>query len=60
MSRKFVGVMAQDLLADDRFSHAVVERQGGFLAVDYAAIGLTVVGGDEMRDAGNKARALAA
>jgi hypothetical protein len=58
--RLFVGVMAQDLLADDRFRHAVVERQGGFLAVNYAALGFEVVGGDEMRDAGNKALALAA
>ena len=55
----FVGVMAQDLLADEKFSHAVVKR-GNYFAVDYAAIGLTVVGGDEMRDAGNRALALAA
>jgi hypothetical protein len=58
--REFVGVMAQDLFADDRFRHAVVEREGGFLAVNYFALGFEVVGGDEMRDAGNKALALAA
>ena len=49
--RAFVGVVAQDLLADDRFGHAVVERDG-YLAVDYAALGLTVIGGDEMVEAG--------
>jgi hypothetical protein len=51
--RMFVGVMAQDLLADDRFSHAVVERDG-YLAVDYAALGLTVIGADEMVEAGER------
>jgi hypothetical protein len=55
----FVGVMAQDLLADEKFRHAVV-KLGNYFAVDYAAIGLTVVGGDEMRDAGNRALSLAA
>jgi len=51
--RLFVGVMAQDLQNDDRFSHAVVER-GGYLAVNYAAIGLTVIGADEMIEAGER------
>lgn len=57
--RKFVGVMAQDLLADERYSDAVVER-GGYFAVDYQALGLTVADPDGMRAAGNKALALAA
>ena len=56
--RKFVGVMAQDLLADERYSHAVVER-GGYFAVDYHALGLTVTDPDGMRAAGNRALAFA-
>ena len=57
--RQFVGVLAQDLLADARFSHAVVER-GNYLAVDYAALGLIVVGSDEMVEAGERALLLTA
>jgi hypothetical protein len=57
--RLFVGVMAQDLLTDPRFSHAVVER-GKHFAVDYAALGLIVVGSDEMVEAGTHALRLAA
>ena len=57
--RLFVGVMAQDLLTDPRFSHAVVERENYF-AVDYAALGLIVIGADEMVEAGEHALRLAA
>jgi hypothetical protein len=57
--RLFVGVMAQDLLADRCFSHAVVERDG-YLAVDYAALGLSVIGAAEMIQAGGRALRLAA
>ena len=51
--------MAQDLLADDRFSHAVAEL-GGYVAVDYTPLGLTLFGADEMVEAGERALPLAA
>jgi hypothetical protein len=37
--RRFRGVMAQDLLEDRRFAHAVTANAHGLLAVDYDAIG---------------------
>ena len=45
--RTFVGVMAQDLLEDERFSHAVIEDESGYYMVDYAGLGLGVVGDAE-------------
>jgi hypothetical protein len=38
----FVGVMAQDLLANPTFSHAVAIEPSGFYAVDYRVLGLTM------------------
>ncbi|MGH6956896.1 MAG: transferrin-binding protein-like solute binding protein [Caulobacteraceae bacterium] len=40
--RTFVGVMAQDLLADARYADAVSRTDDGFLMVDYARLGLPV------------------
>jgi hypothetical protein len=45
--RTFIGVMAQDLLKDERFRHAVSEGGNGYYAVDLAALGLDVVGSRE-------------
>jgi hypothetical protein len=42
--RVFVGVMAQDLLADPRHAHAVQVVDGRYFAVDLAALGLVVAG----------------
>ena len=36
----YVGVMAQELLADARFRHAVVRQPNGFYAVNYAKLGM--------------------
>jgi len=36
----YVGAMAQELLAEPRFSHAVVRQPNGFYAVNYAKLGL--------------------
>ena len=41
--RRFVGVMAQDLLASERFRHAVHRGKHGFYVVDYAALGLRMM-----------------
>ena len=42
--RTFVGVVAQDLLADERFRHAVIEDESGYYMVDLAALGLGIEG----------------
>ncbi len=42
--RTFVSVMAQDLLEDERFRHAVTEDESGYYMVDLGALGLDVVG----------------
>jgi hypothetical protein len=42
--RVFVGVMAQDLLTDPRFSHAVSIGEGGYYVVDLRALGLAIIG----------------
>ena len=57
--RAFVGVMAQDLADDERFAHAVHHGADGFMRVDYAALGLDVVGIEAMREAGTNAVRLA-
>lgn len=38
-----VGVMAQDLIGDKRFAHAVHANRHGYYSVDYAALGLKMV-----------------
>lgn len=35
--------MAQDLMADDRFAHAVHTTRQGYDVVDYAALGLKMI-----------------
>ena len=56
--RTFVSVMAQDLLEDERFGHAVIEDASGYYKVDLAALGLEVAGSrQQFRDAGRKALA---
>jgi hypothetical protein len=45
--RTFVSVMAQDLLEDERFRHAVMEDEGGYYMVDLAALGLGIAGDAE-------------
>jgi hypothetical protein len=42
--RRFVGVMAQDLVADPRFRHAVKTDASGYYVVDLGALGLGVEG----------------
>ncbi|MFI4973430.1 MAG: tail fiber domain-containing protein [Caulobacterales bacterium] len=54
-SRPFVGVMAQDLLADRRFAGAVVCLANGLMMVDYDRLGLEVDDLDAMREAGDRA-----
>jgi hypothetical protein len=52
----FVCVMAQDLLGDDRFNHAVSQSEGGYFKVDFAALGLEIAGSKErFRHAGRRA-----
>lgn len=55
----FVGALAQELLADARFSDAVSVLPSGFHAVDYGALGLKVIGAEAMQRAASKAIALA-
>jgi hypothetical protein len=50
-------VMAQDILADDRFRHAVVQGDDGYFRVNYAALGLSVVDADQMQAASELALA---
>ena len=42
--RTFVSVMAQDLLKDARFRHAVTEDESGYYMVNLGALGLGVAG----------------
>ena len=50
--------MAQDLLEDERFRHAVIEDKSGYYRVDLEALGLEVVGShSQFIDAGQRALA---
>ena len=56
--RTFVSVMAQDLLKDERFSHAVIEGDSGYYMVNLGALGLGIEGSSEQFfEAGQKALA---
>lgn len=56
--RRFSGVLAQDLLADERFRAAVQVAPEGYYVVDFAALGLTVTGdAEQYREAGRRALA---
>ena len=52
--REFLGVMAQDLLADERSRHAVEAGADGYYRVDYARLGLASLVTDEMLAAGER------
>ncbi len=49
--RTFVGVLAHELLADDRFSHAVSRGAHGYYEVDYGQLGLGLTGAEAMQEA---------
>ncbi len=53
--REFRGVMAQELLADERKRRAVEAGADGYFRVDYARLGLASLASDEMRAAGERA-----
>jgi hypothetical protein len=56
--QRFVGVMAEDLLADARFADAVILGADGFYRVDYGKLGLGLYGADAMLQAGARAARL--
>ena len=58
--REFRGVMAQELLADERNRRAVETGADGYLRVDYARLGLAGLVTDEMLAAGERAARRAA
>jgi Chaperone of endosialidase len=53
--RQFRGVMAQELLADERNRGAVELGADGYYRVDYAGLGLARLATEEMRAAGERA-----
>jgi hypothetical protein len=57
--RRFIGVMAQDLLADGRYAGAVSIGDDGYYRVDYDMLGLGYLGTDAMDEPGARAAALA-
>jgi hypothetical protein len=54
----FVGVLAEDLLADSRYAHLVQRGDDGFLRVDYSGLPGTLLAYRAMRAAGERAAAL--
>ena len=58
--RQFWGVMAQELLADERNCRAVEAGADGYFRVDYARLGLASLVTDEMLAAGERAARRAA
>ena len=50
--QRYVGVMAQDLLADN--AEAIVTREDGYLQVDYGKLGLRMVTLEEWEEGGLK------
>ena len=55
--RLFSGVLAQDLLKDPEFAGAVSTGADGYYRVDYTKLGLSLVNGRTMLEAGEKAAA---
>ena len=55
----FVGVMAQDLLEDDRFKSSVIHMPSGFYAVNYNRLGIKPANEMKMRQIGLQALWLA-
>jgi hypothetical protein len=45
----YVGLMAQDLLLNSAWRHAVVRQAGGFFAVDYGVLGLRMTTLDDWK-----------
>jgi hypothetical protein len=58
--REFRGVMAQELLADERHRCVVEAGADGYFRVDYACLGLASLVTDEMIAAGERAASRAA
>ena len=58
--REFRGVMAQELLADERYRRAVEAAADGYFRVDYARLGLASLVTNEMLAAGERAARRAA
>ncbi len=58
--REFRGVMAQELLADERNRQSVEAGADGYYRVDYARLGLAHLATDEMLAAGERAACRAA
>jgi len=54
----FVGPVAQDLLADPRFRHAVSVDAKGYYRIDLTALHLDVINGAAMKAAGERAESL--
>jgi hypothetical protein len=52
---EFCGVMAQELLADERHRRAVEVGADGYYRVHYAGLGLASLASNEMRAAGERA-----
>ncbi len=57
-SRRFVGVMAQDLASDPRFADAVRVADDGLMRVDYARLGFIPPDFAAMAEAGERAMAI--
>jgi len=55
--RRFIGVIAQDLLKNEKFAGAVTTGPDGFYRVDYSRLGLDVTNPAEMLEAGLKTAA---
>ena len=53
--RTFIGLMADEVAADPRFAHAVIESYDGYQSIDYSRLNLTLVNGAEMAAAGEAA-----
>lgn len=54
--RTFVGVMAQDLIEQPQFRHAVSTNGRGFHVVDYGRLGVETIGLAKMIEAGRAAK----
>jgi hypothetical protein len=57
-ARRFVGVVAQDLVADPRFADAVLVADNGLMRVDYGRLGFIPADFAAMVEAGERAMAI--
>ncbi len=53
--RYFSGVLAEDLLENPRFAHAVARGEDGYLRVDYSVLGVEMILPEVMAEAGQAA-----